>query len=104
MNTRIQVEHPVTEEVTDLDLIQLQIRLAYGEELPFRQKDIRFTGHAMEFRINAEDPEKFSPSCGKITDLHIPGGRGVRVDSGIYNGMTITPYYDSMLAKLIIIC
>jgi acetyl-CoA carboxylase biotin carboxylase subunit len=102
MNTRIQVEHPVTEQVTDMDLIQLQIRLAYGEELPFRQKDIRFTGHAMEFRINAEDPEKFLPSCGKITDLHIPGGRGVRVDSGIYNGMTITPYYDSMLAKLII--
>ncbi len=102
MNTRIQVEHPVTEEVTDLDLIQLQIRLAYGEELPFRQKDIRFTGHAMEFRINAEDPEKFLPSCGRITDLHIPGGRGVRVDSGIFNGIDITPYYDSMLAKLII--
>lgn len=102
MNTRIQVEHPVTEEVTDLDLIQLQIRLAFGEEMPFRQKDIRFTGHAMEFRINAEDSEKLLPSCGKITDLHIPGGRGVRVDSGIYNGMEITPYYDSMLAKLII--
>jgi acetyl-CoA carboxylase biotin carboxylase subunit len=102
MNTRIQVEHPVTEEVTDLDLIQLQIRLAYGEELPFRQKDIRFTGHAMEFRINAEDSEKFLPSCGRITDLHIPGGRGVRVDSGIFNGIDITPYYDSMLAKLII--
>lgn len=102
MNTRIQVEHPVTEEITDLDLIQLQIRLAAGEELPYRQKDIRFTGHAMEFRINAEDPEKLLPSCGKITELHIPGGRGVRVDSGIYSGMDITPYYDSMLAKLII--
>jgi acetyl-CoA carboxylase biotin carboxylase subunit len=102
MNTRIQVEHPVTEQVTDMDLIQLQIRLAYGEELSFRQKDIRFSGHAMEFRINAEDPEKFLPSCGKITDLHIPGGRGVRVDSGIFNGIEITPHYDSMLAKLII--
>ena len=102
MNTRIQVEHPVTEQVTDMDLIQLQIRLAAGEELPFRQKDIQFKGHAMEFRINAEDPEKFLPSCGKITDLHIPGGRGVRVDSGIFNGITITPFYDSMLAKLII--
>ncbi len=103
MNTRIQVEHPVTEEITDLDLIQLQIRLAYGEELPYRQKDIRFSGHAMEFRINAEDPEKFHPSCGKITELHVPGGRGVRVDSSIYSGIDITPYYDSMLAKLIIV-
>lgn len=102
MNTRIQVEHPVTEEITDLDLIQLQIRLAFGEEMPFRQKDIRFKGHAMEFRINAEDSEKLLPSCGKITELHIPGGRGVRVDSGIYSGMEITPYYDSMLAKLVI--
>ncbi len=102
MNTRIQVEHPVTEQVTNLDLIQLQIRLASGEELPYRQKDIQFSGHSMEFRINAEDAEKFLPSCGKITDLHVPGGRGVRIDSGIYNGITITPYYDSMLAKLVI--
>lgn len=102
MNTRIQVEHPVTEQVTNMDLIQLQIRLAAGEDLPFKQKEIEFKGHAMEFRINAEDPEKFHPSCGKITELHIPGGRGVRVDSGIYSGIEITPYYDSMLAKLII--
>lgn len=102
MNTRIQVEHPITEEVTNVDLVKLQIKLAGGMKMPFAQKDIQFIGHAIEFRINAEDPENFLPSCGEITALHLPGGKGVRIDSGIYSGLKITPYYDSMLAKLII--
>lgn len=102
MNTRIQVEHPITEEVTNIDLVKLQIKLAAGVPMPIKQEDVHFVGHAIEFRINAEDPEKFSPSCGEITELHLPGGKGVRIDSGIYSGLKITPYYDSMLAKLII--
>jgi len=102
MNTRIQVEHPITEEVTNVDLVKLQIKLAQGQKMPLTQKDIQFVGHAIEFRINAEDAETFLPSCGQITELHLPGGKGVRIDSGIYSGLKITPYYDSMLAKLIV--
>jgi acetyl-CoA carboxylase biotin carboxylase subunit len=103
MNTRIQVEHPVTEFVTGLDLVQLQLAVAAGQPLPFRQKDIILNGHAIECRINAEDPEhNFRPSPGTIEALHMPGGPGVRIDSAIYQGYTITPYYDSMIAKLIV--
>ena len=103
MNTRIQVEHPVTEWVTGLDLVKEQLRIASGEKLPFSQKDIHIQGHAIECRINAENPWKnFRPSPGTITDLHLPGGQGIRVDTGIYSGYQIPPYYDSMLAKLIV--
>ena len=103
MNTRIQVEHPVTELVTGLDLIKEQIKIADGQRLQLQQKDIKITGHAIECRINAENPEKnFRPSPGKITDVHFPGGEGVRVDSAIYTGYEVPPYYDSMLAKLIV--
>lgn len=103
MNTRIQVEHPVTEWVTGLDLIKEQLKIASGEPLSFSQKDIRIQGHAIECRINAENPWKnFRPSPGTITDLHLPGGQGIRVDTGIYSGYQIPPYYDSMLAKLIV--
>ena len=103
MNTRIQVEHPVTEWVTGLDLVKEQLRIASGEALPFSQEDIHIQGHAIECRINAENPWKnFRPSPGTITDLHLPGGQGIRVDTGIYNGYQIPPYYDSMLAKLIV--
>ena len=103
MNTRIQVEHPVTEWVTGLDLVKEQLRIASGEKLPFSQEDIHIQGHAIECRINAENPWKnFRPSPGTITDLHLPGGQGIRVDTGIYNGYQIPPYYDSMLAKLIV--
>jgi acetyl-CoA carboxylase biotin carboxylase subunit len=102
MNTRIQVEHPITEEITGVDLLQLQIRLAAGEKLPLRQEEIRFQGHAIEMRINAEDPEKFYPSAGQITSYHVPGGRGVRIDSVAYGGYVVSPYYDSLIAKLII--
>ncbi len=102
MNTRIQVEHPITEAVTDIDLVKEQIRIAYGEPLHFSQKDISIRGHAIECRINAENPSlNFRPSPGKITALHIPGGPGIRVDSSVYQGYTIPPYYDSMIAKLI---
>lgn len=102
MNTRIQVEHPVTEWVTGIDLIKEQIKIADGQRLQLQQKDIKITGHAIECRINAENPEKnFRPSPGKITDVHFPGGEGVRVDSAIYTGYEVPPYYDSMLAKLI---
>jgi len=102
MNTRIQVEHTITEVVTGLDLIKEQILLAAGENLRYRQNDISFSGHAIECRINAEDPEKnFMPCPGTITELHTPGGPGVRVDSHIYTGYTISPLYDSLLAKLI---
>ncbi|MCP3965855.1 MAG: acetyl-CoA carboxylase biotin carboxylase subunit [Lentisphaerae bacterium] len=103
MNTRIQVEHPVTEEVTNTDLIQEMIRVAAGEKLSFNQKDVKVEGHAIECRINAEDPARnFTPSPGKI-DLFIPaGGIGVRIDSHVYSGYTIPPYYDSMIAKLIV--
>jgi len=101
MNTRLQVEHPVTEFITGVDLVQAQIRVALGEKLWFRQRDIEFRGHAIECRINAEDPFKFTPSPGRITNWHTPGGPGVRVDSHVYNGYTVPPHYDSMIGKLI---
>ena len=103
MNTRIQVEHPVTEFVTGIDLIKEQIRIADGKELAYRQEDVKITGHAIECRINAEKPLKnFRPSPGTITDVYLPGGKGVRIDSAIYSGYAVTPFYDSMLAKLIV--
>ncbi len=101
MNTRLQVEHPVTECVTGHDLVQLQIRVAAGEKLTLRQKDIVLKGHAIECRINAEDPYKFTPSPGRITSLHMPGGPGIRVDSHAYNGYFVPPHYDSLLGKII---
>ncbi|MFV1997898.1 MAG: acetyl-CoA carboxylase biotin carboxylase subunit [Acidiferrobacterales bacterium] len=101
MNTRIQVEHPVTEMVTGVDIVREQLLIASGEPLSYKQKDIEIRGHAMECRINAEDPESFLPSPGRITQYHQPGGPGIRVDSHIYNNYTIPPYYDSMIAKLI---
>ena len=103
MNTRVQVEHPVTEMVTGVDIIKEQIKIASGEVLSFKQKDIAFTGHSMEVRINAEDPDKkFMPCPGTITDLHLPGGNGVRIDTAIYPGYKIPPTYDSMIAKIIV--
>lgn len=103
MNTRIQVEHPVTECVTGLDLIKEQIKIASGERLSVTQEDVKIQGHAIECRINAENPKMgFRPSPGKISELHLPGGQGVRVDTDIYPGCTVSPYYDSMLAKLIV--
>ena len=103
MNTRIQVEHPVTEWVTGIDLVKEQIRIASGEALSYTQDEVRLTGHAIECRINAENPEKgFRPSPGTITDMYLPGGKGIRIDSAIYSGYTIPPYYDSMVAKLIV--
>lgn len=101
MNTRIQVEHPVTEMITGVDLIKEQIRIAAGEKLSYTQDDIKINGHAVECRINAEDPDNFMPSPGKITAYHAPGGLGVRVDSHIYDGYTVPPHYDSMIGKLI---
>jgi acetyl-CoA carboxylase biotin carboxylase subunit len=102
MNTRLQVEHPVTEMVTGLDLVREQIRLASGMPLSVTQAEVRFHGHAIECRINAEHPESFAPSPGRITDYHVPGGLGVRVDSGLYTGYRVPPYYDSLVAKLIV--
>lgn len=103
MNTRIQVEHPVTEEVTGIDLIKEQIRVASGIPLSFTQDDITMTGHSIEFRVNAEDPARnFAPAPGKINWVNFPGGLGVRIDSSVYTGYTIPPYYDSMVAKLIV--
>ena len=103
MNTRIQVEHPVTEMVTGVDIIKEQIKIASGEELTYKQEDIKFEGHSMEVRINAENPDKnFMPCPGTITGLHLPGGNGIRVDTAIYSGYTVPPTYDSMLAKLIV--
>ena len=102
MNTRIQVEHPVTEMITGVDLIKEQIRIAAGQRLSFTQKDIVLRGHAFEVRINAEDPETFHPCPGKITALHVPGGFGVRVDSFVYDEYKVVPFYDSLLAKLIV--
>lgn len=103
MNTRIQVEHPVTEWVTGIDLIKEQIRIASGRELSYKQEEIQLTGHSIECRINAENPAKnFRPSPGKITELYLPGGKGIRVDTAIYSGYEVPPYYDSMLAKLIV--
>ena len=102
MNTRLQVEHPVTELVTGIDLVRKQIRVAVGQPLDIRQEDIRFTGHAIECRINAEHPLTFMPSPGRITQYHMSGGPGVRVDSHLYTGYTIPPYYDSLAAKLLV--
>ena len=101
MNTRIQVEHPVTEMITGLDLVQEQIHVAAGDKLRFRQKDIQLRGHAIECRINAEDPYRFTPSPGRITSYHPPGGPGIRVDSHVYQGYTVPPNYDSMIGKVI---
>jgi acetyl-CoA carboxylase biotin carboxylase subunit len=102
MNTRLQVEHPVTEAITGLDLVREQIRIAEGRPLSVRQEDLEFRGHAIECRINAEDPRTFAPSPGTVKGFHAPGGMHVRVDSGIYAGYRIPPYYDSMIAKLIV--
>ena len=102
MNTRLQVEHPVTEEITNFDLVKEQIRIASNSKLSKNQNDINFYGHSIECRVNAEDPESFMPSPGKVINFHAPGGPGVRVDSGCYSGITIPPYYDSMIAKLIV--
>jgi len=102
MNTRLQVEHPVTERVTGVDLVYEQIRVASGEKLSLKQKEITFTGHAIEVRINAEDPQTFAPSPGTIKFYHPAGGVGVRVDSAVYGGYTIPPYYDSLIGKLIV--
>lgn len=102
MNTRLQVEHPVTEAVTGLDLVREQIRIAEGYPLTLRQQDVEFRGHAIECRINAEDPRTFAPSPGLVKQFHAPGGMNVRVDSGLYAGYRVPPYYDSMIAKLIV--
>ncbi|HCA71864.1 MAG TPA: acetyl-CoA carboxylase biotin carboxylase subunit, partial [Ruminococcaceae bacterium] len=103
MNTRLQVEHPVTEMVTGMDLVKWQIRVAAGTELPFAQDNIHLLGHAIECRINAEDPDNnFTPSCGKINLLHIPGGPWVRFDTALYQDYSVPPFYDSLLGKLIV--
>ena len=103
MNTRVQVEHPITEMVTGIDIIKEQIKIASGEKLEYNQKDIRFSGHSIECRINAENPNKnFMPSPGTINGLHMPGGNGIRIDTSIYSGYTIPMNYDSMLAKVIV--
>ena len=102
MNTRLQVEHPVTEAITGIDLVHEQIRVASGGGLSLTQDEVRFNGHAIECRINAEDPQTFAPSPGTITHFHTPGGLGIRVDSGVYNGYRIPPYYDSLIGKLIV--
>jgi acetyl-CoA carboxylase biotin carboxylase subunit len=101
MNTRIQVEHPVTEMITGFDLVKAQLRIALDMNITLNQENIQFTGHSMECRINAEDPETFQPSPGKITKMHTPGGFGIRYDSHIYGGYVVPPYYDSLLAKII---
>jgi acetyl-CoA carboxylase biotin carboxylase subunit len=102
MNTRVQVEHPVTEMVTGVDIVQMQIRVAAGEKLPFTQRGVTMRGHALECRINAEDPYKFTPSPGRITLWHAPGGPGVRVDSHVYTNYFVPPNYDSMIGKIIV--
>ena len=102
MNTRLQVEHPVTEMVCNIDLVKEQVRIAAGEKLGYEQKDIRFQGHAIECRITAEDPLTFAPSPGRVTTFHAPGGLGVRMDSALYAGYNVPPYYDSLVAKLIV--
>jgi acetyl-CoA carboxylase biotin carboxylase subunit len=101
MNTRVQVEHPVTEMITGVDIVKQQLRVAAGEQLGYRQEDIHLSGHAIECRINAEDPQTFMPSPGLITQYHAPGGPGIRVDSHIYSSYRVPPNYDSMIAKLI---
>jgi len=102
MNTRLQVEHPITEEITGIDLVREQIRIAAGLALSFSQEDVKFTGHAIECRINAEHPETFMPTPGKVTAFHAAGGPGVRVESCLYSGYSVPPYYDSLIAKLIV--
>lgn len=102
MNTRLQVEHPVTEMITGLDLVREQLRIANGAPLGYTQDDIKFSGHAIECRINAENPRTFAPSPGRVTDYHVPGGLGVRVDSALYTGYQIPPHYDSLIGKLIV--
>jgi acetyl-CoA carboxylase biotin carboxylase subunit len=102
MNTRVQVEHPVTEAITGIDIVREQIRVASGAPLSFRQEDVRINGHAIEARINAEHPETFQPSPGKVTEYHAPGGLGVRIDSALYQGYTVPPHYDSLVSKLIV--
>ncbi|HEY0338265.1 MAG TPA: acetyl-CoA carboxylase biotin carboxylase subunit [Burkholderiales bacterium] len=101
MNTRVQVEHPVTEMITGIDIVQQQIRIAFNEKLPVKQRDVQLKGHAIECRINAEDPYKFTPSPGRITSLHMPGGPGIRVDSHAYSGYFVPPHYDSLIGKII---
>ncbi len=101
MNTRVQVEHPVTELVTGIDIVKTQLAIAAGERLPFTQEDIRWRGHAIECRINAEDPKTFVPSPGTVSLWHPPGGPGIRVDSHMYSGYAVPPYYDSLIAKII---
>jgi acetyl-CoA carboxylase biotin carboxylase subunit len=102
MNTRLQVEHPVTEMITGIDIVREQIRIAQGLPLAVKQEDIQFNGHAIECRINAEHPRTFAPNPGKVQDFHQPGGLRVRVDSALYTGYSIPPYYDSLIAKLIV--
>ena len=102
VNTRVQVEHPVTEFITGVDIVKEQIRIAAGERLSFKQGDVTFNGHAIECRINAEDPETFAPSPGVIHAFSVPGGPGVRVDTFVHSECTIPPYYDSMIAKIIV--
>jgi acetyl-CoA carboxylase biotin carboxylase subunit len=101
INTRLQVEHPVTEMITGIDIVQQQIRIAAGERLRIRQRDVQFRGHAIECRVNAEDPYRFTPSPGRITSYHMPGGPGIRVDSHAYNGYFVPPHYDSLIGKII---
>ena len=101
MNTRLQVEHPVTESITSVDIVQEQIKAAFGEKLSFRQKDIDINGHSIECRINAEDPYKFTPSPGIINRFHLPGGPGIRVDTHAYGGYKVPAHYDSMIGKII---
>ena len=103
MNTRLQVEHPVTEMITRIDLVNEQLRVASGQDMSFDQKDVRFQGHAIECRINAENARTFVPSPGEITYYHPPGGLGVRVDSGVFTGYKVPPYYDSLIGKLIVV-
>ena len=102
MNTRLQVEHPVTEMVCGIDLVKEQLRVAAGEKLGYGQEDITFSGHAIECRITAEDPESFAPSPGRVNTYHAPGGLGVRVDSALYSGYAVPPHYDSLVAKLVV--
>ena len=102
MNTRLQVEHPISEMITGIDLVREQIKVATGAPLSFAQGDIVFNGHAIECRINAENPETFLPSPGLVSEFHAPGGLGVRVDSALYAGYRVPPYYDSLIAKLIV--
>lgn len=101
MNTRVQVEHPVTELISGIDIVKEQLRIANGMPLSVRQKNIEIKGHAFECRINAEDPKTFIPSPGKVLQFHAPGGNGIRVDSHLYNGYDVPPYYDSLIAKII---